>query len=84
MEALAAGAPLDGVPAGAVGASTPLPPAASAVAERNSSWGPNVRAVGSDAELREVLVRAGSQTVRRSLPAGAATPRLSAVRAGDG
>ena len=51
------------VPAGTVGASTPLPPEMdSAVARR--SWGANVREVGSDAELREALLEAGPQTVR--------------------
>ena len=54
-----------GTPAGLVGASTPLPPEAeSSTALR--SWGANVREVGSDAELREALVEAGTQTVSRA------------------
>lgn len=51
-----------GVPAGLVGASTPLPPEAEGAAARRT-WGTNVREVGSDAELREALVEAGTQTV---------------------
>jgi hypothetical protein len=52
-----------GVPAGSIGASTPLPPEADSAAARRS-WGKNVREVGSDAELREALLEAGPQTVR--------------------
>ena len=51
-----------GVPAGTVGASTPLPPEAEGATARRS-WGTNVREVGSDAELRKALVDAGTQTV---------------------
>jgi hypothetical protein len=64
MRAAGAAALLDGAPAHAVGATEPLPADGSAAAQR-SSWGGSVREVGSDAELREALVQAGQQTVRR-------------------
>jgi hypothetical protein len=71
-----------GEPAGAVGASTPLPPEADLRSTRRS-WGTNVREVGSDAELREALVESGTQTVSASAhPAASSAPFDSRVSAG--
>ncbi len=77
MRAAGAAALPDGVPAHAVGAMEPLPADGSAAAQR-SSWGGSVREVGSDAELREALVQAGQQTVRRGTASCADARPLSA------